>query len=327
MLNSARIKELASEIGFDLCGICSAKPIPEAKQALDRWLANGYQAEMDYLAKEPERRSDPREVLEGARSVIMLGLNYYLPDSHAKLPDGHGLIARYARGKDYHKVMERKLKALCALIETEKEEGKENGQAPALKYMVDYGPMLERSYAERAGLGFIGKNSLLINREFGSYFLLAEIITNLELEPDDRTSTNHGRCGSCTKCIDDCPTGAIVADGVIDSSLCISYLTIERPAEISKALSKQIRPRLFGCDVCQEVCPHNGRAVATRHQEFHRESGVGASVDARSILAIKSREEFLDLTSGTPLTRPKLEGLKRNARIVLFGRADEPASD
>ena len=317
MLDSARIKELAHEIGFDLCGICSADPIPEAKQALASWLGNGYQAEMDYLTKEPNRRSDPKEVLENAKSVIMLGLNYYFPDMKPELPEGHGLVARYARGKDYHRVMERKLKALCALIEIEKDD------PPQLKYMVDYGPFLERSYAERAGLGFIGKNSMLINRKFGSYFVLAEIITDLELDPDEADSTIHGRCGSCTKCIDACPTDAIVSDGIIDSSLCISYLTIERPISISDTLSKQIRPRLLGCDVCQDVCPHNGRAIITQHKEFMPESGVGVSLDASEILKIKTREEFLDLTAGTPLTRPKLEGLKQNARIVLDGRADE----
>lgn len=320
MLDSSRIKQLATEVGFDLCGICSAEPIPEARQALEKWLSKGYQAEMDYLAKEPNRRSDPREVLDGAKSVIMLGLNYYFPDSHGELPDGHGSVARYARGRDYHRVAERKLKALCALIETE------NGEPPALRYMVDYGPFLERSYAERAGLGYIGKNSLLINREFGSFFVLAEIITDLELEPDESDSTNHGRCGTCTKCIDDCPTDAIVADGVVDSNLCISYLTIERPTEIPIDRQGKMSPWLLGCDVCQDVCPHNSRAIATQHKEFWPESGVGESLDAQAILKIETREEFLDLTSGTPLTRPKLDGLKRNARIVLFGQADEASA-
>ena len=272
----------------------------------------------------------------------MLGLNYYssntstsvettgtrgwlvsthknTPDQPDILPEGHGWVARYARGRDYHRVMEQKLKLLCGLIESECE------RSPALKYMVDYGPMLERSYAHKAGLGYIGKNSMLINRQFGSWFLLAEIITDLELEPDDPHAVNHGRCGGCGRCIDACPTGAIIADGVIDSNLCISYLTIERPSSIPDDLAAKVRLRLFGCDICQEVCPHNGRAVTTRHEDFLPSSGVGASLDAREILKIESRERYLDLTSGTPLTRPKLDGLKRNARIVLYGRDEESA--
>ena len=309
-VNNKDIKKMAFESGFDLCGITGPEVIPEARQRFRKWLDHNYHGEMAWLAENIDRRTDPSQLLPSARSVIMLGLNYYQPDT-PEAPESHGRVSKYARGRDYHKVIARMTRELLKRINRAAGEGLE------CKWFVDFGPMLERAYAERAGLGFIGKNSMLINKQFGSWFFLAEIITNLELEPDDRQAVDHGSCGDCRLCIEACPTGAIVADGIVKASKCISYLTIERPSRIKKGFARQMEEKIFGCDICQEVCPLNEGAVVTPHKELLPKKGVGEFVDARKVLSFTSREEFLKLTAGTPLTRPKLEGLQRNAAIVL----------
>lgn len=327
MIANSHIKKIAFEIGFDLCGTCSPEIIPEARERYYKWLEKNYHGELDYLAKNPERRSDPTLLLEGAKSVIMLGVNYYQPNSEST-PEGHGRVARYARGRDYHKVIARMTKELVGRIVRDTGYGMrdvaENQSlpvsripCPGFRWFVDYGPMLERAYAEKAGLGYIGRNGLLINRKFGSWIFLAEIITNLEIESSDPRLIRHGTCGTCKKCMDACPTGAIVEERVVDSTKCISYLTIERPSDIPEDLAAKIGDRIFGCDVCQEVCPHNyQRQKLTKHEAF-LSGGVGEFIDASKVLTLQTREDFLSLTAGTPLTRPKLDGLKRNAKIVL----------
>ncbi len=161
---------------------------------------------------------------------------------------------------------------------------------------------------------------MLINRQFGSWIFLAELITDLELEPDDPDAINHGRCGTCRLCIEACPTGAIVDDGVVDSNSCISYLTVERPSMIANELASKMGDLVFGCDICQEVCPHNGRAKLTTHDELMSNSGVGEWLDLERVFSLESPDDFMALTAGTPLTRPKLEGLKRNAEIVRLNQ-------
>ncbi|MDD3732616.1 MAG: tRNA epoxyqueuosine(34) reductase QueG [candidate division Zixibacteria bacterium] len=317
LINSQRVEQLAYDIGFDLCGITTPDIIPEAKKAYHAWLEKKYHAGMAYLEKDPGRRTDPRQVLPEARSLIMLGVNYYQPNSE-KIPEGHGRVSRYARGKDYHKVLEKMTERLINKI---KEEVK-NSSGPSFKYFVDYGPMLERAYAEKAGLGYIGKNSTLINKKYGSWFYISEIITSLQLVPDQVWPGEHGRCGTCRRCIDACPTGAIVEDGVIDARRCLSYLTIEQPSAITDEIASKMGAMIFGCDICQEVCPRNKKAVVTGNKEFLPESGMGEFVDARKIVAIQTPEEFHNLTKGTSLTRPKFEGLKRNAQIVLTNQSN-----
>ncbi len=311
MIDSRRVKELAFQAEFDLCGITTAQVIPEAGERFHDWLRRGYHATLQYLARDPEKRSDPTKLLDGARSVIMLGLNYYQNDA-GEVPAGFGQVSKYARGRDYHKIITKMQRKLVELLQQDSGE-----PAPKFRSYVDHGPILERAYAEKAGLGFIGRNGLLITRQFGSWVFLSAVVTDLELVPDEQYAINHGRCGSCHRCIDACPTGAIVQDKVVDAAKCISYLTIERPPSISENLAAKMGDMIFGCDICQLVCPHNGRAVLTRHEELKAEAGIGEFVDARRVLAMETREEFLKLTAGTPLTRPKLDGLQRNAQIVL----------
>ncbi|MCK4605758.1 MAG: tRNA epoxyqueuosine(34) reductase QueG [candidate division Zixibacteria bacterium] len=318
MITSSDIKRLAAEAGFDLCGITTADVIPDAVEQYHRWLAGGYHADMDWMATSAGRREDPSTLMDNVRSVVMLGVNYYVPNS-PQSPAGHGRVSRHARGRDYHKVVGRMTESLIRRIryEMDREVVRQSDAAGRFKWWVDYGPFLERAYAEKAGLGFIGKNSMLINRRFGSWIVLAEIVTSLELEPDHIRPGDHGRCGTCRRCIDACPAGAIIDEKTIDSRRCLSYWTIERHLQIPEEFAGPMGNRIFGCDTCQEVCPLNEKAVVTSHAALLPHSGLGEFIDAKQILNLRTTEEFLSLTAGTSLTRPKLEGLQRNARIVL----------
>jgi len=311
MLTSEIVKRLAFAAGFDMGGITTPDVIPEARDRFQLWLERGYQAEMDWIVRSACRRTDPKQLLSSVRSVIMLGVNYYNPTNMDR-PEGHGRVSNYARGRDYHKVIKRKTLHLINKLQEQVAPEEHD-----FFWYVDYGPMLERAYAAKAGLGYIGKNSMLINRTFGSYFFISEILTSVELEPDEPYSGNHGACGTCTLCIEACPTGAIVGDAEVDAGRCISYLTIERSSEIPDDLRRRMGTMIFGCDICQQVCPHNRKAKPTRHRELLPTAGVGEFVDAYAVLRLPTRDDFLKLTAGTPLTRPKREGLQRNARIVL----------
>lgn len=310
-ITASRIKELACISGFDLCGIVSPETIPEAKQQLQDWLKQNFHGEMDYMAKEPERRCNPQLLMSSIKSIIMLGLNYYQEDSE-RVPVHYGRVSKYARGKDYHKVIAKMIKALIKAVKNESPCATDDD----FRWYVDYGPMLERTYAAKAGLGYLGKNSMLINKDFGSWIFFSQILTSLELEPDNPYGIDHGSCGSCRMCLVSCPTGAIIEDGVVDARKCISYLTIERPRDIPEKLSRPINDKIFGCDICQDVCPKNKKPKVTTHQEF-LQGGVGEFVNVLDILKTNDPEDFLDFAAGTPLTRPKLAGMRRNAEIVL----------
>jgi epoxyqueuosine reductase len=311
-VNSELVKRLAYACGFELCGITTPEVIPEAKEHLHKWLEHGYHGRMKWMETTKEKRSDPTRLLENVRSIIMLGVNYYQPNSE-EVPSGFGRVSRYARGRDYHKVIAKMVKHLIYKLQ----ENLEKSTSHVFYWWVDYGAFLEKAYAEKAGLGFIGKNTLLINKQFGSWIFLAEILTTLKLEPDNPLTINHGQCGTCRLCINACPTGAIIADKLVDARRCISYLTIEKPTTVSDEAAERMDSLIFGCDICQEVCPYNKRAQLTRYKELLPPSGVGEFLDAHKVLRLQSEEQFYELTAGTALTRPKLMGLKRNAKIVL----------
>lgn len=321
-MDSFFIKKTAKKVGFDLVGITSSEEIFDAKNYFYRWIRKGYHGNLKYMEKGIERRLNPKLVLPSAKSIICLALNYY-NHSNPSLNSSEkctGKVARYARGRDYHKVIEKMLKCFIKDIESECE--KENIKFEN-KYYVDYGPFLERAYAEKAGIGFIGRNKNLITREFGSWVFLSVILTNLELDFDEPAKFG---CGTCRACIDACPTKAIEEEEpvgrlkrntIIDSKKCISYQTIEnKDEEIPEEIKTQMQDRMFGCDICQEVCPWNRLPKLTQIPEFRAEQGAGEFLIADEILEMEE-EVFKSKFQGSPLLRAKLSGLKRNAKAIL----------
>lgn len=294
------IKKYALSLGFDLVKITSAQKLSAAGSFYEKWLKDGNAANMDYLKNDPEKRYFPEKILKDAKSIIMLGLNYFQKE-HTFVDSLR--IAKYAYGRDYHKVISAKLKKLAAFLQS------------SHKSYVDFGPIMERAYGAKSHMGFIGKNALLITREYGSYIFLAEIITTLDLTPDEPTGWK-GQCGTCTRCVDICPTQAIKPDRTIDSRLCISYLTIENRGPIPLELRPKIGNWLFGCDLCQDICPHNVRAQPTRVVDFQNISLGLKSISLSQILSIQNDEQFEKLFAGTPLMRAKRRGLLRNACVV-----------
>ena len=262
------------------------------------------------MTREPAKRADPRALLPGCRSVLVLAMNYWPGEEQAATPDGRARVALYARGRDYHKVFSRRLKALAGWLDETTGE--------TSRVFVDTGPVLERAWAERAGLGWIAKNANLLTRELGSWLLLGEVLTTVPLEGDPEPGADF--CGSCTACIDACPTGALVADGVVDSDLCISYWTIEHRGSVPPERRAGMGDWIFGCDVCQEVCPWN-RAFALSPEEdlFERRADL-RGLDPSEIVAM-DEATFRSRYSGTSLMRAKWEGMRRNACIVIGNRA------
>ncbi len=296
-LTRTKIEGFAKDLGFDLVGFSPARLAPEYLEVYERWLSEGLNADMDYMQK-IEARRDLNKVLPGAKTVIVLAMNYY--HDQEPLKENEGRIARYAYGRDYHKIIGKKLKQLEDFID-----------APTKSY-VDTGPILERAFAEQAGLGTLGKNGCLITQPYGSWVFLCEIITTLDLaeEPQPRKDL----CGSCTRCIDACPARAIIAPGVVDARRCLSYLTIEHKGEIPPTLKKKITEtkRIFGCDICQEVCPHNCRQVVHEHKDLRDPCIAGDAINRKDFSSLKDDQEFLKTYAGSPLMRPKREGIKRN---------------
>jgi epoxyqueuosine reductase len=300
------LEERALEAGFDLVGVASAEPLREGGERLREWQEAGMAADMGYMHRPVELLSNPKKLQKSARSVVSLGVSYY-PGDHPE-NEGAGRVARYAWGRDYHEV----IKARLFRLREELEE--ELGVRIKARGFTDAVPLLERSAAQHAGLGFFGRNSCLINGEIGSYFFIADLIVDLDLAPDP---AGTGTCGRCTRCMDRCPTGAIRAPGVVDARLCISYLTIENRGEIPRELRGKVGDWAFGCDVCQEVCPYNKtKASKSRWPEFSAEAGHGPYLKIEEVLDIRADDEFEECFAGTPLTRPGRAGLLRNCCVA-----------
>jgi epoxyqueuosine reductase len=310
-----KILDQAQALGFDAVGVASADSLDQDEHALTQWLAGGLHAGMAYMAREPRRRSQPKSLLPGAKTVIVLAMNYAQgdhPDPPPSLPTGR--VSRYAWGKDYHLIIEERLAELEAFIRDAA------GPGTDCRGYVDHGPVLEKAFARQAGVGFIGKNTLLITEEFGSWVFLSVILTTLELEPGPAQTS---QCGSCRACLDACPTGALIAPFQLDSNRCISYLTIENKGMIPDALKPKLNGWVFGCDICQEVCPYNAHPTATVVKEFHPDQGAGPWLDLEKVIAIDSDGEFRAAFKDTPLLRPKRAGLQRNANALLETRKEE----
>ena len=343
MLTAEQIKVRAMDLGFDLCGIAPADNFSELT-FLDEWLARGYAGEMAYMSRTAERRGDVRNVVPGARSVIVMG-TIYATDPIRLRPDPTGdsgrtrtaseglcetgehqrwgppaggpsqaVIARYAHGDDYHNVLKARLDALLAWMRAESPE-----PFDARAY-VDTGPVQERVYAQYAGLGWIGKNTCIINAEHGSWLFLAEIITTLPLAPDTQALE---QCGSCRRCLDACPTGALVDAGVLDSNRCISYLTIELRTSIPEEYRPALGNHVYGCDICQEVCPYNEPASTSSNPAWQARDGL----DFPRLVDLWRRPdaELRTLLKGSAMTRAKLTGLRRNLAVAIGNSGDETA--
>jgi epoxyqueuosine reductase len=305
---AAAVKRRAEELGFVGCGITDPSPIDDGGW-LDRWLAGGYAGVMRYLHRQARKRKDPRLIIPGAKSVVVVLDNYYDGDPDPGPPPK---VARYARGKDYHRVTRERLEPLADLLRSQ--------GARISRTFADSGPVPERALALRAGLGWIGKNTMLIRPGAGSFFFIGILFTDLELERDRSEPTDH--CGSCTRCLDACPTGALVEPRVLDATQCISYLTIEQKGPIPEHLVERLDGWAFGCDICNEVCPWNQRfAQPTPVEEFksrHHLDGAGPE-----LLDGMEEEEFARRYGDTPLERPGLRGMRRNLHAAL-ARQDRP---
>lgn len=307
----ARLLARARELGFDACAVSTASP-PDHSERFRAWLAAGHQAGMSYLDRTADRRCQPGLVLPGARSVICVAASYHQPEPHAG-PDT-GRVARYARFADYHDLLGHRLRELAAFVE---EVG---GASTRTACHVDAGPVLERDLAQRAGLGFIGKHTNLIRRNLGNWLFLAEILTTAALEPD---APEPNRCGTCTRCLDACPTGAFPEPFVLDARRCISYLTIENKGPIPVELRPALGTRIFGCDDCLEVCPWNRFARAGRLLAAHTRPDLAAP-GLVPLLALDDAG-FKSRFAGTPLLRAKRRGLLRNVCVAL-GNLENPAA-
>ena len=311
MLNSKTIKEFALSAGADLVGIAPALIDVENEKFLKEFIEQKRHGSMTWL-EDYHKRINPEAILLGAQSVIVIAINYYRETQ--KLPPGHGRIARYAYGRDYHKVLKKILKQIMHYMEAEDPDEK-------FRLCVDSAPLLEKAYAQKAGLGFIGKNTLLITKEFGSFVLLGEILTTAILDYDKPATST---CGTCTRCLDICPTKAITAPGKLDARRCISYLTIENKDEIPKEFHRPMGEWLFGCDLCQNVCPYNKvNAKPLKLEEFKKSKIAGESLPLQEILDSQTDQEFLEKFAGSPLMRAKRKGLQRNAKIVLENEAEK----
>lgn len=311
-----QIHSRSKELGFELVGISPAKE-SETIELYRKWIENGYAGKMGYLERHLPLKVDPRTLLKETKSVISLAMNYYTVDPPKELSEdqSRGQISRYAWGDDYHDVIRDRLQQLVDYIKTMAESELKS------RVFVDSGPILEREYAEKSGLGWIGKNTNLINWQKGSWYFLAEILISLDLEYDNQPV--RGSCGTCTKCIEECPTDAILEPNILDSRLCISYLTIELKDSIPKELRPQIGNLIFGCDICQEVCPWNSKAIPTSEPAFHPRKD-NLTPELLSLMEI-TKSDFSKKYKGSPIKRTKWKGFIRNV-IVAVGNWGSPTA-
>jgi len=328
MISSSQIKSLARELGFDACGIVridrkrAALPFDDDRQELRRWVAQGRHGTMKYLEDFESRAKKFWEAFPGARSIIVVGVNYYsekrgqvsdqsardLSPFQLRGESGKGKVARYAWGRDYHRAIGKRLEEFRERL-TEL-----SGRPVRAEICVDTKPLPERSLAQKAGLGFIGKQSQLLSPKFGPWLFLAELVTDLELEPD---LPYLGSCGQCTICIDRCPTQAILPEGGIDARRCIAYLTIEHKGEIAEELKPLIGDWVFGCDLCLQVCPYAAKGKETEWAELKAESGFGPELDLVKLLGIPSNRAYEKQFEGMAILRASRKQMARNLQIVL----------
>ena len=303
---SRRIKSRALELGVHKVAIVPATPFENEGEHLREWLALGYQGEMKWMERDVEKRLDPSQLLPHARSIVVVALNYYTPQQHVDQPTT-GKVSRYAWGDDYHEVLGQKLRSLLTWIRQQNTEI--NG-----KVCVDIQPTMDKAWAVRGGLGWIGKHSNLITQEYGSWVFIGELILDLELEYDSDQVEDH--CGTCTLCLDACPTGAIVDPYVVDSNKCISYATIElRDAQLPATLETNLSGWLYGCDICQDVCPWNRFEQVTDEVRFEPLEG-NVNVELDRVMQL-TQQSYAARFRGSAMKRAKLSGLQRNARALL----------
>ena len=304
MTVTQRIKAKARELGFTKVGVARADELSQEGERLQTWLGRGYHATMGWMVRDAEKRIDPRRVLSNAKSVVSVAMNYYTPPPHDQSPDV-GKVSRYAWGDDYHVVMTERLEQLKGFVESEVP----GAQA---KIYVDTGPVMEKAWAQRAGLGWIGKHTNLITKDFGSWVFLGELLLDVELEYD---APLLDFCGSCRACIDACPTEAIVEEYVLDANKCISYLTIEHRGELPGNLVPKFENWVYGCDICQDVCPWN-RFQQPTLEEAYQPRPLNKAPQLQEVADL-SQEEFTRRYRKSPIKRTKHAGLVRNAKAIL----------
>jgi epoxyqueuosine reductase len=297
--------EKSNHLGFELVGFSEASELDSEFSRFEKWIALNFHSDMDYMIRNKEKRKDVRNILPGAKSVISLGMNYYTPGEHSPDVDS-GKISRYAWGKDYHLVIKEKLDQL--IVELKLIDN--NFEAKAY---VDTGPVMDKAWAVKSGIGWLGKHTNVINRDIGSWFFIASLITNYEF---DYSIPIEDFCGSCTACLDACPTNAIVEPYLVDANKCISYHTIENKNDIPEEFKDKFNNWIFGCDICQDVCPWNNKfSQVTERTEFYPANG-NKEYNLENILRM-DQDEFSRKFKNSPVKRTKLSGLKRNAQFIL----------
>lgn len=313
---TAQVKQAALDVGFSLVGVAAARPFGEEADRYEQWLELGYHAALGYMARNGDKRRAPDLVLPGVRSVVVVAQNYYTPYAHEQCDDA-GKISRYAWGDDYHEVIPPKLERLAEVLRRAVPDA-------AHRFYTDTGPVLEKQWAVRAGVGWQGKNGNVISRSIGSWFFLGVLFTTAELVPDTPVGDY---CGSCTACMDACPTGAIVEPSVVDAGKCLSFWTIEAKPDVDIPLpiAEQMQGWLFGCDVCQDVCPWNRFRKPTQEERFLPRGGE-TSLSFRAIEEFV-QEDFSARFRKSPVKRTKMAGLRRNAAALLKARRSGNAND